>query len=108
MGSFRDVSPVPNRTMVQDGNLELNPSWWYNGIIPGCPTYTKWYNGTGWTHGNKPHLVVQWDYPRMDTWDKPLLLVQWDYPRMSMETLVQWDYPGMSMDSLVQWDYPGL
>ena len=65
--------------MVRD--LGLNPSGWYNGIIPGCSTCTKWYNGTGWTLGIKPLWLVQWDYPGMfylyqmvqwygmDTWD---------------------------------------
>ena len=81
MGLSRDVLPVPNGTMVWDGHLGLNSSGWYNGIILGCPTCTKWYNGMGWTLGIEPLWLVQWDYPGMfhlhqmvqwygmDTWD---------------------------------------
>ena len=86
MGLSRDVPPAPNGTMVWDGHLGLNPSGWYNGIIPGCPTCTKWYNGTGWTLGIEPLWLVQWDYPGMshlhqmvqwygmDTWDRTRLV----------------------------------
>ena len=64
-GIIPDVPLVPNGTMVRDGHLGLNPSGWYNGIIPGCPTCTKWYNGTGWTLGIEPLWLIQWDYPGM-------------------------------------------
>ena len=33
MGLSRDVPPVPNGTVVQDGHLGLNPTCWYNEII---------------------------------------------------------------------------
>ena len=36
VGLSQDVSPVPNGTMVQDGE-GLSPCWWYNGIIPDVP-----------------------------------------------------------------------
>ena len=103
MGLSRDVLPVPNGTMVWDGHLGLNSSGWYNGIILGCPTCTKWYNGMGWTLGIEPLWLVQWDYPGMfhlhqmvhgTGWTlgiEPLWLVQWDYPRMShLYQMVQW------------------
>ena len=65
MGLPQDVPPVPNGTMVWDGHLGFSPSGWYNGIILGCPTCTKRYNGTGWTLGIQPLLLVQWNYPRI-------------------------------------------
>ena len=99
MGLSRDVPPVPNGTMVWDGHLGLSHSWWYNGIIPGCPTCTKWYNGTGWTLGIEPLWLVQWVIPAV--------------PPVPNGTMVQdghlglnptCDYPGMShLYQMVQW-----
>ena len=112
-GLFRDIPPVPNGTMVRDGHLGSNPSCWYNGIIPGFPTCTKQYNGTGQTLGIKPLWLVQWDYPRMShlyqtvQWGwtlgiQPLWLVQWNYLRMShLYQTVQW----YGMDT---WDLASL
>ena len=137
MGLSWDVPPVPNGTMVQDGHLGLNPTCWYNGIIQGCPTCTKRYNGTGWTLGIKALLVVQWDYPGMSHLYQ---LVQWDCPSCRMSHLykmvqwygmdtwecvplvgtlgLSWDVPPVPNGTMVQdeyfrlmvkqWDYPRM
>jgi len=39
--------------------LRLFPSWWYYGIVPGCPVFT---NGMGWTLRIGPLFKVHWDY----------------------------------------------
>ena len=36
-GIIPDVPPVPNGTMVQDGQLGLNPTCWYSEIILDVP-----------------------------------------------------------------------
>ena len=112
MGLSRDVPPVPNGTMVRDGHLGFNPPGWYNGIIPGCPTCTKWYNGTGWTLGIQPPWLVQWDYPGMshlhqmvqwygmDTWDSTPLVstmgLSRDVPPAPNGTMVRYGHLGLN------------
>ena len=123
MGLSRDVPPVPNGTMVWDGHLGLNPSGWYNGIIPGCPTCTKWYNGTGWTLGIEPLWLVQWDYPGMshlyqmvqwygmDTWDSTPLVgtmgLSQDVPPVPNGTMVRDGHLGFNPSGWYNGIIPG-
>ena len=104
--------------MVRDGHLGLNPCWRYDGTIPICPTCTRQYNGTGWTLGINPLMVIRQYNPTCTKWYKgtgwtlgikSLLVVRWDimsYVPVSKGTMV-WDV-GLSQGSppvpMVHWD----
>ena len=98
MGLSRDVPPVPNGTMVWDGHLGLSHSWWYNGIIPGCPTCTKWYNGTGWTLGIEPLWLVQWVIPDVPPVPNGTMVQDGHFSTMGLS----WDVPPVPNGTMVR------